>query len=190
MATRPASNPPCVTIDSNVLIAISCKEVGRHALADAELANYATNGYEFFAPGCIVSECLYVLAEKVDRHKTLTPSEHAAALADLCTYMGMLLPPPSGDFSLTSRAEQIRSGYGASRSADGIFIALAEQLTASRVTEILTFDSDLSKQAMKNAPTVSVRVLTPIAPSSASPAVAPGATPPPPTTPPGIPAPP
>ena len=90
--------------------------------------NYASRGYQFFAPGCIVSECLYVLAEKVDRDKTLTPPEHAAALADLCTYMGMLLPPPSGDFSLTARSEQIRSGYGASRSADGVFIALAEEL--------------------------------------------------------------
>ncbi len=179
MATSPPSNPPCVTIDSNVLIAICCKEVGRHALADAELVNYASRGYEFFAPGCIVSECLYVLAEKVDRHKTLTPAEHAAALADLRTYMGMLLPPPSGDFSLTARAEQIRSGYGASRSADGIFIALAEELTASRTTEILTFDTELSKQAMKNAPTVSVRVLTTVALSAARPAAAPAATPPP-----------
>ena len=65
-------------VDSNVLIAICCKEAGRHALADAELVSYASRGYQFFAPGCIVSECLYVLAEKVDRHKTLTPAEHAA----------------------------------------------------------------------------------------------------------------
>ncbi len=110
MAASTPSNPPCVVIDSNVLIAISCKEAGRHALADAELVSYASRGCQFFAPGCIVSECLYVLAEKVNRHKTLTTVEHAAALADLCTYMGMLSPPPSGDFSLTARSEQIRSG--------------------------------------------------------------------------------
>ena len=92
--------------------------------------------------------------------------------------MGMLLPPPSGDFSLTARSEQIRSGYGASRSADGIFIALAEELTATRATEVLTFDTELSKQARKNAPTVTVRALStqgPGAPTSPP-------TPPPPTT--------
>jgi predicted nucleic acid-binding protein len=98
MATSPPSNPPCVIVDSNVLIAICCKEAGRHALADAELVSYASRGYQFLAPGCIVSECLYVLAEKVDRHKTLTPAEHAAALADLCTYMGMFLSSEVGIF--------------------------------------------------------------------------------------------
>jgi len=180
MATSPANNPPCVTIDSNILIAICCKEAGRHALADSELVNYASRGYKFFAPGCIVSECLYVLAQKLDRDKTLTPPEHAAALADLCTYMGMLLPPPSGDFSLTARSEEVRSGYGASRSADGVFIALAEELTATCPTEILTFDAELAKQARRNAPTVSVRVLTTVAPGSATPTVAPAPIPPPP----------
>lgn len=188
MATGPPSNPPCVIIDSNVLIAICCKEAGRHTLANAELVSYASGGYQFFAPGCIVSECLYILAEKVDRHKTLTPTEHAAALADLCTCMRMLLPPPGGDFALTARSEQIRSGYGASRSADGIFIALAEELTASRTAEILTFDTELPKQASKNAPTVSVRVLTTVAPSAPTSAGAPTPTPPPTPPAPSIPA--
>lgn len=167
MAASPSSNPPCLIIDSNVLIAICCKEAGRHALADAELVDHAARGYQFFAPGCIVSECLYVLAEKVERHGTLARAEHAAALADPCAFMGMLLPPPGGDFSLTARAEQIRTGYGASRSADGIFIALAEELTATRTTELLTFDAELPRQAKRNAPSVSVRVLTPTAPSTA-----------------------
>ncbi len=182
MAASPTSDPPCVTIDSNVLIAICCKEAGRHALADAELVNYATRGYQFFAPGCIVSECLYVLAQKVDRHQTLTPAEHAAALADLCTYMGMLQAGPSGDFALTARSEQIRSGYGASRSADGIFLALAEELTAMRVTEVLTFDTELPNQARKNAPTVAVRVLSTVPPSppASSAATTPTTKPPPP----------
>jgi predicted nucleic acid-binding protein len=187
MATGAPSNPPCVIIDSNILIAICCKEAGRHALAHAELVSYASRGYEFFAPGCIVSECLYVLAEKLDRHRTLTPGEHAAALSDLCSYMTMLLPLPGSDFSLTARSEQIRSGYGASRSADGIFIAMAEELTATRATEILTFDTGLPRQASRNAPTVSVRVLPTVVPSAPAPAVAPtgspSPTPPSPTTP-------
>ncbi len=66
MATSPPSDPPCLIIDSNILIAIGCKEAGRHALADAGLVSYASRGFQFFAPACILSECLYVLAEKVD----------------------------------------------------------------------------------------------------------------------------
>ena len=128
MATVPPSKPPCLTIDSNVLIAICAKEAGRHTLAHAELTAYATQGYQFYAPGYILGECLYVLCRKLEVDRTLTPAEHAAAVADLSTYMGMILPPPNGEASLVIRAEQIRSGYGCSRSADGIFIALAEEL--------------------------------------------------------------
>ncbi len=141
MATSPPSSPPCLTIDSNVLIAICSKEAGRHVLAHAELASYATRGYEFYAPGYIVGECLYVLCRKLEVDRSITPAEHAAAVVDLSTYMRMILPPPSGEASLVTRAEQIRSGFGCSRSADGLFIALAEELTASRTTELLTFDS-------------------------------------------------
>jgi predicted nucleic acid-binding protein len=180
MATIPPSSPPCLTIDSNVLIAICSKEGGRHTLADAELTRYATQGYQFYAPGYISGECLYVLCRKLEIDQTITPAEHAAAVADLCTYMRMILPPPSGEASLVIRAEQIRSGYGCSRSADGIFIALAEELAASRTSELLTFDADLPNQANRNAPTVSVRLLVPrVASSPAAPAPAPTATPPP-----------
>ena len=77
-------------IDSNVLIAICSKEAGRHAAAHAELTSYATRGYEFYAPGSILGECLYVLCRKVDVDRSITPAEHASAVADLSTYMGMI----------------------------------------------------------------------------------------------------
>ena len=58
-----------------------------------------------------------------------------------------------------ARAEAIRAGYSCRRSADGIYIALAEQLTAVMPTTLLTFDQDMKSQAAKNAPTVTVVTL-------------------------------
>jgi predicted nucleic acid-binding protein len=159
MATVQPSKPPCLTIDSNILIAICAKEADRHVLAHGELTAYATQGYEFYAPGYILGECLYVLCRKLEVDGTLTLDEYAAAVADLSIYMGMILPPPNGEASLVLRAEQIRTGYGCSRSADGIFIALAEELTTTRTCELLTFDTGLKNQANANAPTVDVHVL-------------------------------
>ena len=73
--------------------------------------------------------------------------------------MASVLPPPNGEASLIHRAEQIGSGYGCSRSADGLYIALAEELTATRPTILLTFDQGLPNQAAANAPTVTVKGL-------------------------------
>jgi predicted nucleic acid-binding protein len=162
MAMATPSNPPCLTLDANILIALCAKEVDKFSVADAELNDYASKGYIFYAPGVIIDECLYVLCKKLMDDGSLTPAEHAAAVADLCAYMGMISPPPNGDASLIARAEQIRSGYGCSRSADGIYIALAEELSAIRTTEFLTFDGDTRNQALRNAPTVSVRLLSPV----------------------------
>jgi len=60
---------------------------------------------------------------------------------------------------LIARAEEIRGGYSCRRSADGLYIALAEELSQSVPTELLTFDEDLPKQAAKNAPAVKVNLL-------------------------------
>ena len=65
-----------------------------------------------------------------------------------------------GEGSLVLRAEEIRGSYSCRRSADGVYIALAEELTVIKPTVLLTFDEDMVKQALKNAPTVSVHLLT------------------------------
>ena len=78
-----------------------------------------TGRISILCPGVVVAECLYVLCKKREDN-TLSPTEHAAAVSDLGTSMGMILPPPQGDRSLIARAEQRRSGYGCSRSADGL----------------------------------------------------------------------
>lgn len=63
------------------------------------------------------------------------------------------------DADLIKRAFEIQQSYGCSRSADGIYIALAEHLAKTHTVEIVTFDGGLVNQAAKNAPSVKVNVL-------------------------------
>ena len=86
--------------------------------------------------------------------------EHAQAILTFETLMVNILPPPGGEVSLISRAEAIRTNYGCSRSADGIYVALAEILAQSMPTVILTFDQNMQYQITRNAPTVTAQVLT------------------------------
>jgi predicted nucleic acid-binding protein len=160
MVTMPITNAPDLIIDANVLIALCAREVDKHAIADAELTRYAQAGSLFYAPGVIVAECLYILCKKL-QDGTLSSSDHAVAVTDLCSYMGMILPPPKGDRMLVARAEQIRSGYGCSRSADGLYLALAEELTTMGPAELMTFDTQLPNQARANAPSVVIHLLVP-----------------------------
>lgn len=147
-----------VVIDANVAIAISSKEIGREPYASAELLRYSTAGYAFYAPGAIVAETLYILCGKLQQG-SLTGTEHAQAVLAFETLMANVLPPPGGEVSLIRRAEAIRTNYGCSRSADGIYIALAEILAQSMPTVILTFDQNMQNQITRNAPTVTVQIL-------------------------------
>jgi len=158
MATTPASNTGAVVLDANVLIAVCAKEQDKAATAEAALADYAARGWRYFAPGVVISETLFVLCGKL-QSGAITAAEHQIGIRSLIAYMSVTFPPPSGDAALIARAEQIRSGYGCSHSADGIYIALAEELSQSGATELLTFDADLPKQAARNAPTVKVNLL-------------------------------
>ncbi|MCA1622949.1 MAG: hypothetical protein LC768_12045 [Acidobacteria bacterium] len=74
--------------------------------------------------------------------------------------MTAVSPPENGEASLIKRAEEIRKSYGCSRASDSLYIALAEELTATRPTELLTFDKGFINQAAKNAPTVRINLLT------------------------------
>ena len=73
--------------------------------------------------------------------------------------MTNVLPPPNGDASLILRADQICVGYGASRSANALYIALADELSQTYHTYLLTFVRDLTKQGAQNAPSVAVHLL-------------------------------
>ena len=158
MASSPISNPGAVVIDANIVIAISSKEAGRDATATAELTRYASLGYEWFAPGTTVSETLYILCGKLNSG-VLSPTDYATAVQTFARMMNSILPPPGGDATLVLRAEQIGSGYGCSRSADAIYIALAEQLAFTRPTVLLTFDKGLPRQAAARTTAAAVHLL-------------------------------
>jgi predicted nucleic acid-binding protein len=152
-------NGGALVIDANVTIAISAKESSKEAKANAELSRYASLGYSWYAPGVIVSETLSILCGKVQSGQ-LTLAEHIQAVQDFDAFMTAVLPLPNGDASLITRAEQTGTGYGCSRSADGLYIALAEELARTQTTYLFTFDADLQKQAARNASAVNVHLLT------------------------------
>jgi predicted nucleic acid-binding protein len=139
-------NPISVVIDANVIIAICAKEADKLANADAKIKEYASNGCRFYAPSVIVSECLYVFCRKLSEG-VLTAAEHASAIQALITIMAAIDPPPNGDRSLIQRAESFRGNLGCSHSADGIYIALAHELSSNAATEIVTFDNKMKNQA-------------------------------------------
>lgn len=147
-----------VVVDANVAIAIACKETGRAVVATQFLSQQLRAGYRLFAPGAIVVETLFVLCRK-QASGVLSPSDYAAAVNRFDRFVQRVLPPPSGDNSLVLRGEQIVATYGCSRSADGIYIALAEALSVQYPTVLAIFDADMPKQAAKNAASVTIRVL-------------------------------
>lgn len=158
MATLLPNSISCTVIDANTLIALCAKEPGRYSLAQAEITASAQNGDLFYAPNIIVGETLYALRRKLT-DAALTTAEHGQAVQSLSIRMAAILPPPNGESSLIRRANQICDSYGASRSADAIYIALAEELSQTYTVRLLTFDRDLPKQAARNAPSVSVHLL-------------------------------
>ncbi|HLN30571.1 MAG TPA: PIN domain-containing protein [Gemmataceae bacterium] len=140
------TSPVSVVIDANVVIALCSKEPDKLANAEAKMMEYASEGCNFYAPGVIIAECLYVLCRKLN-DGVLTPAEHSSAVLGFITLMAAINPPPMGDKSLVKRAEEILGTFGCSRSADGIYLALAAELNAAASTELVTFDAGMPNQA-------------------------------------------
>jgi predicted nucleic acid-binding protein len=159
MASNPANNPTgAVVVDANVLIALASREAGRAAKASGELTAYLGLGYLLYAPGVIITETMYVLCGKLS-NGALSALDYPTAISTFQRTMRDILPPPHGDVSLIHRADQIRAGYGCSRSADAFYIALAEELGQYCPTVLLTFDKDLPNQVARNAAGVIVNLL-------------------------------
>ena len=85
MATVIGSTP-CLTVDANVAVALSAKEADKYETAKRELWKYARDGYQFYAPGVIVAECLFVFCKKL-AEGSLSPADHADAVADFSLFM-------------------------------------------------------------------------------------------------------
>ncbi len=154
--SQPNSN--VVVIDANVMIAICAKEQGKQITAKNAIEDYVVKGWMFSAPNVIVAEVMYILCLKL-QDGSLTSALYEKAIENFYDYAINFLPPPTGEASLIKRAREIRQGYGCSRSSDSLYIALAEELTASYHVELLTFDTGFINQAAKNAPTVKINLL-------------------------------
>ena len=88
----------------------------------------------------------------------LTEAEHEKAVESFLNLMKNITTPDD-ETELVERAVEIRESYGCSRSSDGLYIALAEDLAKTRTVELLTFDRGMVNQSAKNAPTVTIKVL-------------------------------
>jgi predicted nucleic acid-binding protein len=159
MVSTPPNSTGAVVIDANVMIAICAKEAGKETNAKTVLAYYVGLNHAFYAPGVAITETLYILCQQ-HQAGLLTAAEHAPAVQDFAAFMAQVLPTPHGEAGLIMYAERFRAGYGCSRSADGIYLALAEHLANTAPTTLLTFDIALRSQATLTAPSVNVHLLT------------------------------
>lgn len=149
-----------VTLDASFVIGLCAKEPGKYPKAQLELQQRIINGCLLYAPHLIVMEATYVLCGKM-QNGTRTSAEYSVSLANLQTTLAKVTFSPQGDVALIARAEQIRQGYGCSRSAGSFYLALAESLSATGTSELLTFDAGQHKQAAAVASAVTVTLLTP-----------------------------
>jgi len=152
------SSAGAVVIDANVLISLCTKEPLTFPQANNAFNDYAQKGWTYHAPNVIVAEAMFVMCRKLQDGQ-LTDIEHAESIEFLRDYLALITMPSAGDASLLPRAEEVRSGYGCTRSADGLYIALAEELAKQGPAEILTFDVGYVNQVAKNAPSVKVNLL-------------------------------
>ena len=147
-----------VVVDASVAVAIAAREAGSEQIANIEMAALTGQGCEFFAPGVLLSESLYVLCKKRE-NGILSQAAYNQATLDLDTFLSFIQPSPTGDFGLSTRASVIHGAYSCRRSADAIYIALADSMSALSPTVLLTFDKEMPKQAAATAPSVVVQVL-------------------------------
>lgn len=160
--SQPSSPIPLsATIDACVMIALCAKEATKYEVAVAEWSRLATEGHQFYAPGVMIAETLFVLC-KMHKDQRLTDHEHAESIQTLSELMTLISPPPGGEDSLIARAHELQGGYGCSHSADGLYLALTEQLAQKSEAWIVTFDAKMKNQVQANAPGVKIRILSPV----------------------------
>src|SRR5262249_22718426 len=152
------SSAGAAIIDANILVSLCTKEPLTFNQSNTAFNDYGQKGWTYHAPNVIVAEAMFVMCRKLQDGQ-LTEIEHAESIEFLQDYMALITAPSGGDASLLPRAEEVRSGYGCTRSADGLYIALAEELAKQGPAEILTLDVGYVNQVAKNAPSVKVNLL-------------------------------
>jgi predicted nucleic acid-binding protein len=159
MAMHPPSSPLSVVVDASFLVGLCAKEPDKHGAAEATLVACDARGCTVYAPHLAVMEVLYALCRKLVDGR-MSGVDYEDALGNLQSLLTAIEFPRDGDASLIAAAERIRAGYGCSRSADSMYIALAEELAARGPVELLTFDAAQARQAAATAPSVTVTLLT------------------------------
>lgn len=148
-----------VVVDANVVLAICSHEKLTYQKALTAFEEYANKGWEFYAPGVLTAEVLFVLCRKlVDG--ILSEAEHRQSVEAFTILSSSIKNPENGDKTLISAAEKIRGSYGCSRMSDSLYLAYAQELSAHRKVEILTFDNGLINHAANCAASFTVRVLS------------------------------
>src|SRR5215211_5995114 len=90
-----------VVVDANVLIAICAKEQGKADTAELAMADYAAQGWDFYAPNVIVGEVLYVLCQKF-HNAELTQIEYEKSVTVFKNQLKGLFLSPGGESSLVT----------------------------------------------------------------------------------------
>ncbi len=152
------STPDAVVTDANILVSICSKEQDTYSIAETAFNSYAQYGSEFFAPNVIVAEVLFALCVKLQTG-VLTPSDHDLAIDTFCDLM-QIISTPDNEASIVKRAVDIRATYVCKRTSDSLYIAYAEELSRTRLTEIVTFDQGMRNQISSQAPTVTLNLLS------------------------------
>ena len=132
-----------VVPDANVLIALCARENDKLATAETAFDDYTDQGYEFFAPSVLVAEVIFVLCQKL-ADGSLTQPEYEKSIKAFKYYLNFISLSPNGEASLMKRAVEIREGYGCSRSSDGLYLALAEELAKTITPKLLLSTKALS----------------------------------------------
>ena len=152
------SSSNAVVVDANVLVSICSKEQDTYPIADCAFNTYAENGWDFFAPNVVVAEVLFALCVKF-HSGALAQAEYEQAIGFFTDLM-QVITTPDDESTLIQRAVEIRGTYDCKRTSDALYIAFAEDLGKTRVAELVSFDAGLTNQISKNAPTVSLNLLT------------------------------
>lgn len=152
------STPNAIVVDANVLIAICSKEQDTYPIANAAFGQYAQSGWEFFAPNIVVAEVLFALCVK-RQNGAIDQSEYDRAI-ELFRDLMQIITTPDDEATLIQRAVEIRRSYDCKRTSDSLYIAFADQLGQTCVSEIVTFDKGFKNQIASGAPAVSLNLLT------------------------------
>ncbi len=152
------SSVGAVVVDANIFVSLCTKEQATYSQSLAAFNHYSQQGWHFYAPHVVVSEVMFVLCKKL-QDGMITSSEHTQAIQYFKRYLSSVYRPTGGDGSHIDRANQIISGYGCSRAADCLYIALAEEMSKAGPADFLTFDKGAVNQIQRNAPKVNVNLL-------------------------------